>query len=62
MSHDLSYWHNKGELDYLEENKYSQPNSELEIALDADEKSRKKLIAENKAYKEGYEIAKKQDN
>ena len=62
MSHDLLYWHNKGEQDYVEHNGYNPPNNELEIALDPSERSREKLIAENKAYKEGYEIAKKQDD
>jgi hypothetical protein len=62
MSHDLLYWHNKGEQDYVENNGYNPPNDELEIALDADESARKKLIAQNKAYQEGYEIAKEQDD
>ena len=61
MRHDLLYWYNRGEQDYVENNGYTPPNSELEIALDADERLREQLIAENRAYKDGYESAKEQD-
>jgi hypothetical protein len=62
MPHDLLDWYTKGEQDYVEHNGYNQPNNALEIALDTDKRLREQLIAENIAYKDGYESAKEQDD
>ena len=53
----LSYWDNEGNRDYVEHNVYKPPNSDLDIMLEPHGGVRDKMRAENRAYIEGYEIA-----
>ncbi|MGZ4953544.1 MAG: hypothetical protein ACXV8Q_00410 [Methylobacter sp.] len=59
MSHDLLYWHNKGEQDYPD---YDPPHGTLAetIPLPGFPDSDKKAREENEAYIEGFQNARRQ--
>jgi hypothetical protein len=57
MSHDLLYWHNKGEQDYPD---YDPPHGTLAETVDWLPGSSEKAREENEAYNEGWNNAKDQ--